>query len=235
MGVSAHYHWYMYQESPRAAGGRGLHEPSLLRETALTRLARRADREALRRGAALVAELWLEHDEVHPLEGEALPVQEARAAVVELRHLEGWLAMVGRHGRASVLTGEEQRLCREAAEVAVEVGRSAGRLEEALAQGWPQPPEPLEGLWRDLAGEGSAWREAAGTVIDRALAEGRLEAGYRERFERLVSGGSREAVLADLLLALSCPGWPPEGGAETAQDDSGRSDEQGTRNRGRGR
>jgi hypothetical protein len=58
---------------------------------------------------------------------------ELRAAVADLRHLEGFLGSIGREHRLSSLSSEDAALSQSAARVAVEVGKLADRIEHELA------------------------------------------------------------------------------------------------------
>ena len=59
---------------------------------------------------------------------------ELRAALADLRHLEGFLGAVGREHAASSLTRPDDRLSRFAARQAAEVARIAHRIEAELAK-----------------------------------------------------------------------------------------------------
>lgn len=67
----------------------------------------------------------------HP-EGETRA--ELRAALADLRHLEGFLAAVGREHEASSLSEEEDVLSLVAARQAVELGQIAREIEQALGE-----------------------------------------------------------------------------------------------------
>jgi hypothetical protein len=59
---------------------------------------------------------------------------ELRAAVADLRHLEGFLASVGQEHAVASLPWQDARLSRFAARQAAEVARIAHRIEQELAQ-----------------------------------------------------------------------------------------------------
>src|ERR1043165_1633789 len=72
------------------------------------------------------AESWPHHPE-----GETRA--ELRAALADLRHLEGFLGAVGREHVLSSLNPSDEALSRFAESQAIEVGRMADRIEEELA------------------------------------------------------------------------------------------------------
>lgn len=60
-----------------------------------------------------------------------------RAAVADLRHLEGFLGSVGREHRLSSLSSEDTALSQSAARIAVEVGKLEDQIEhEVSARQW---------------------------------------------------------------------------------------------------
>ena len=69
---------------------------------------------------------------------------EFRAAVADLRHLEGFLGAVGREHAVSSLTRPDERLSRFAARQAAEVAKIAHRIEAELAK--PTSGEPRGGV-----------------------------------------------------------------------------------------
>jgi len=66
---------------------------------------------------------------------------ELRAALADLRHLEGFLGAVGREHVVSSLGREDARLSRFAARQAAEVARIAHRIEAELAKSVPLQAE----------------------------------------------------------------------------------------------
>jgi hypothetical protein len=65
---------------------------------------------------------------------------EMRAAMADLRHLQGFLASVGREHKVSSLDAEDAYLSKAASTISRQLGKLAGWLEEELAS-IPAPPE----------------------------------------------------------------------------------------------
>jgi hypothetical protein len=79
--------------------------------------------------------LELAGDWPHHLEGETR--SELRAALADLRHLQGFLSSVGQEHVVSSLTAEEDSLSLFAEEQAIEVGRIADLIEARLTEASP--------------------------------------------------------------------------------------------------
>ncbi len=77
----------------------------------------------------------LEHYGNWPSWTESPTRTELRAALADLRHLQGFLTSVGREHRLSSLSSEDATLSQSAARVAVEVGKLADRIERELVTG----------------------------------------------------------------------------------------------------
>ena len=77
----------------------------------------------------------LENYENWPAWTESSTRTELRAAIADLRHLQGFLGSVGREHRLSSLSSEDTALSQSASRVAIEVGKLADRIERELATG----------------------------------------------------------------------------------------------------
>jgi hypothetical protein len=87
---------------------------------------------ALRIFGRLLHELVLEYYRHWPNWLEGVTATELRAAVADLRHLEGYLGAVGREHEEASLTEPEMALSRLAARKAGELTRIADEIEQAL-------------------------------------------------------------------------------------------------------
>jgi hypothetical protein len=87
---------------------------------------------ALRIFGRLLHELVLEYYRHWPNWLEGVTATELRAAVADLRHLEGYLGAVGREHEEASLTGPEMAFSRLAARKAGELTRIADEIEQAL-------------------------------------------------------------------------------------------------------
>jgi hypothetical protein len=104
------------------------------RETLLLHYTDSDANTTLRRLGALLFNVSLECAESWPHHPEGETRSELRAALADLRHLEGFLTSVGREHLVSSLTASDEALSRFAEGQAVEIGRIADRLEEELAR-----------------------------------------------------------------------------------------------------
>jgi hypothetical protein len=108
---------------------------SVFRETFLMYVTEPAYNAALRKIGEFLFTMVLEYYDNWPALTESSTRTELRAAVADLRHLEGFLGSVGREHRLSSLSSEDTALSQSAARVAVEVGKLADRIEHELATG----------------------------------------------------------------------------------------------------
>jgi hypothetical protein len=83
---------------------------------------------ALRAAGEFLFTMVLEHYGNWPSWTESPTRTELRAAVADMRHLEGFIGSVGREHRLSSLSSEDTALSQSAARVAVEVGKLADGL-----------------------------------------------------------------------------------------------------------
>jgi hypothetical protein len=104
----------------------------VFRETFLLYITDPAYNAALRIFGRLLHELVLEYYHHWPNWLERVTATELRAAVADLRHLEGYLGAVGREHEEASLTEPEMVLSRLAARHAGELTRIADELEQAL-------------------------------------------------------------------------------------------------------
>lgn len=104
------------------------------RETLLLHFTDSVANTTLRRLGTFLFNISLECAESWPHHPEGETRSELRAALADLRHLEGFLASVGREQVVSSLTADDEALSRFAEGQAVEIGRIADRLEEELAR-----------------------------------------------------------------------------------------------------
>ncbi len=104
------------------------------RETFLLHYTEPEANTTLRHLGSLLFNLALESSGTWPHHPGGVTRSELKAALADLRHLQGFLATVGREHRVSSLTVTDDTLSRFAAEQAKEVGRIADRIEEELGQ-----------------------------------------------------------------------------------------------------
>lgn len=104
----------------------------VFRETFLMYVTDPAYNTALRIFGRLLHELVLEYYRHWPNWLEGVTATELRAAVADLRHLEGYLGAVGREHEEAALTEPEMALSRLAARQAGELTRIADEIEQAL-------------------------------------------------------------------------------------------------------
>lgn len=107
---------------------------AVFRETFLFYLTPPAYARAVRGVGEMLYALVLESYGRWPAWPESATRTELRAALADLRHLEGFLASVGREQVVSLLADDDARLSALAADQAREVARVADALAEAL--GW---------------------------------------------------------------------------------------------------
>jgi hypothetical protein len=103
------------------------------RETLLRHYTAPEANETLRRFGSLLFNQALECAEDWPHHPEGETRSELRAALADLRHLEGFLSSVGKEHVLSSLTPENEALSRFAEQQALEVRHLADRIEEELA------------------------------------------------------------------------------------------------------
>jgi hypothetical protein len=106
----------------------------VFRETFLLYITDPAYNAALRVFGRLLHELVLEYYHHWPNWLEGVTATELRAAVADLRHLEGYLGAVGREHEEASLAEPEMALSRLAAHKAGELTRIADELEQALGR-----------------------------------------------------------------------------------------------------
>jgi len=104
----------------------------VFRETFLLYITDPAYNAALRIFGRFLHELVLEYYRHWPNWLEGVTATELRAAVADLRHLEGYLGAVGREHEEASLTEPEMALSRLAARQSGELTRIADELEQAL-------------------------------------------------------------------------------------------------------
>jgi hypothetical protein len=107
------------------------------RETLLLHYTDRKANTTLRDLGSLLFNMALEAARDWPYHTEGETRSELRAALADLRHLEGFLASVGEEHVVSSLTAEEDALSLFAGEQASEVGRIANLIEARLAGARP--------------------------------------------------------------------------------------------------
>ncbi|MBW8875209.1 MAG: hypothetical protein JF614_09610 [Acidobacteria bacterium] len=103
-----------------------------LRETLLLHFTDPEANEALRRLGDLLFDLSLLGAESWPHHPEGETRAELRAALADLRHLEGFLGAVGREDLVSSLNDEDSALSQFAAREVLELRAIADRIEAAL-------------------------------------------------------------------------------------------------------
>jgi hypothetical protein len=106
----------------------------VFRETFLMYFTEPPANAALRIFGRLFHELVLEYYHHWPSWPEGVTATELRAAVADLRHLEGYLGAVGREHEEAALTEPEMALSRLAARQAGELTRIADEIEQALGR-----------------------------------------------------------------------------------------------------
>jgi hypothetical protein len=107
----------------------------VFRETFLMYITEPAYNAALRKTGEFLFAMLLEHYGNWPTWTESSTRTELRAAVADLRHLEGFLGSVGREHKLSSLSFEDTSLSQSAARVAIDVGKLADRIERELVTG----------------------------------------------------------------------------------------------------
>jgi hypothetical protein len=105
------------------------------RETFLAYFTRPEDAAAFRHIGNLVFEMVLEHCRYFPDPPESDVRRELRAALADLRHLQGFLRTLGNQRKASSLGPEDTALSRYAAKQSGKVRRLTDRIEQRLAVG----------------------------------------------------------------------------------------------------
>jgi hypothetical protein len=106
----------------------------VFRETFLMYITPPGYAAALRKVGEMLFTMILESYDPWPGWPESSTRTELRAAVADLRHLEGFLAALGREHVVSSLTREDERLSRFAARQVAVVARIARRIEEELVR-----------------------------------------------------------------------------------------------------
>jgi hypothetical protein len=119
--------------TPPAADSPTWEDREGFRETLLLHFTRPGDADAMRHFGAMLYDSALLCASSWPDWPETTTRTELRAAAADLRHLEGFLATVGREHEVASLSSEDARLSRIAARQAGEVAKVARRIEEALA------------------------------------------------------------------------------------------------------
>ena len=104
------------------------------RETLLLHFTDPEANNTLRRLGTLLFNVSLECAESWPHHPEGETRSELRAVLADLRHLEGFLASVGREHVVSSLTARDEAFSRFAEQQAIELGIIADRIEEELAR-----------------------------------------------------------------------------------------------------
>lgn len=110
------------------------------RESFLYHFPRPQDNTALRHLGRLLYELALETAGIMPDSGESATRTELRAAMGDLRHLEGFLTSVSQEHREASLSPEDARLSNLATAWAWDTRRIAERIATALAGGVDDGP-----------------------------------------------------------------------------------------------
>jgi hypothetical protein len=118
--------------SPRGLTPSGWEESAGFRETFLFRFYEAADLQCLRHLARMLHESALEMARYAPPSGESATREELRAAVADLRHVQGFLAAVARGREESELAPADAELAAVAAEQSEAVAGLAAVLEQAL-------------------------------------------------------------------------------------------------------
>jgi len=102
------------------------------RETTLSLFTEPQHNQALRVLGDLLYTLAAESSRCWPREPEGSLRHQCRAAVADLRHLQGYLSMLGRESEASVLSGHDEFLSGVCQRLAPEVQTIADTLEKEL-------------------------------------------------------------------------------------------------------
>jgi hypothetical protein len=107
-------------------------DPDGFRETTLAYFTTPEDNAALRRLGDLLFTMALESVRYWPKEPEGIFFHQCRTAVADLRHLQGYLAMLDQERRDSALTREEERVSAVCGKLFPRVRKIADKLEGAL-------------------------------------------------------------------------------------------------------
>jgi hypothetical protein len=110
----------------------GWDESAGFRETLLHHFTQPEDAAALRHLAVMLHEFALQFAHYWPQPAGSGVSIEMRAVAADLRHVQGFLALLGQDRAASSLDAEESRLSVLAERMAAEVGRIAEEIERAL-------------------------------------------------------------------------------------------------------
>jgi hypothetical protein len=114
---------------------------AVFRETFLMYLTPPGYAAALRKVGEMLFTMILESYDPWPGWPESSTRTDLRAALADLRHLEGFLGAVGREHVVSSLGREDDRLSRFAARQTAEIARIAHRIEAELAKSVPLQAE----------------------------------------------------------------------------------------------
>lgn len=109
------------------------------RETFLMYFTESPANAALRIFGRLFHELVLEFYRHWPEWPESVTATELRAALSDLRHLEGFLAAVGREHEGAALTDEDTALSLLAGRLAIDLAGIAGEIEAAIGKEVREP------------------------------------------------------------------------------------------------
>jgi len=107
-------------------------ESDSFRETALLWIDDPEDRQAIRRAGRVLYDLAVEASRAMGDES-SMTRAELSAAVADLRHMEGFLASVGREAEESTLEPDDDALAHFAGRLAGQVGSLAGAIERVLS------------------------------------------------------------------------------------------------------
>ena len=107
----------------------------VFRETFLMYVTEPAYNAALRETGEFLFTMLLEQYGNWPAWTESSTRIELRAALADLRHVQGFLVSVGQEHRLSSLSSEDSALSQAAARIAVELGELADQIEHDLATG----------------------------------------------------------------------------------------------------
>ncbi len=118
--------------SPQALPPPGWDESAGFRETFLRHVTDAEDDRTLRHLARMLHEATLELAHFAPPSGQSATREELRAAAADLRHLQGFLASIGRGVEESELAPADAELAALAAEQSHAVAGLAAVLEQAL-------------------------------------------------------------------------------------------------------
>lgn len=108
-------------------------ESPVFRETFLLHVTMQDYNEALRTVARFLYEMVLEYRH-WPALPESHTTSELRAALADLRHLQGYLSSVGRERKSSLLSALDADLARVAARAGLAVAGVASEIEKTLAE-----------------------------------------------------------------------------------------------------